>query len=41
MNQRTNKNAAAQLLASKAANNPKETKFPLGCEVRLSSFFHD
>ncbi len=41
MNARTNYSAAAQLLASKAANNPNETKFPLGCEVRLSSFFHD
>jgi hypothetical protein len=34
MNPRTNENAAAQLLASKAANNPNETKFPLGCEVK-------
>jgi len=41
MNPRTNKEAAAKLLASKAANNPDETKFPLGCEVTLSSFFHD
>ncbi len=41
MNGRTNENAAAQLLASKAANNPKETKFPLDCEVRLIPFFHD
>jgi hypothetical protein len=41
MNQRTNYDAAAQLLAKKAANNPDETKFPLGCEVRLFSFFHD
>jgi hypothetical protein len=41
MNQRTNDNAAAQLLASTAANNPKEAKFPLGCEVRLFPFFHD
>jgi hypothetical protein len=40
MNQRTNYDAAAQLLARKAANNPKETKFPLGCEVRLFPFFH-
>jgi hypothetical protein len=32
MNETTNENAAAQLLASKAANNPNETKFPLGCE---------
>ncbi|KAH8963207.1 hypothetical protein BDL97_05G140400 [Sphagnum fallax] len=32
MNQRTNIDAAAQLLARKAANNPNETKFPLGCE---------
>ncbi|CAM6038532.1 unnamed protein product [Sphagnum compactum] len=32
MNRRTNENAAAQLLASKAANDSKETKFPLGCE---------
>ncbi len=41
MNGTTNKHAAAQLLASKAANNPKETKFPLDCEVRLIPFFHD
>jgi hypothetical protein len=41
MNGRTNENAAAQLLASKAANNSNETKFPLGCEVRLFPFFHD
>ncbi|CAM6024417.1 unnamed protein product [Sphagnum balticum] len=41
MNGTTNENAAAQLLASKAANNPNETKFPLGCEVRLFPFFHD
>ncbi len=41
MNGTTNGTAAAQLLASKAANNPKETKFPLGCEVRLFPFFHD
>ncbi len=41
MNGTTNENAAAQLLASKAANNPNETKFPLGCEVRLFSFFRD
>jgi len=41
MNERTNYSAAARLLASKAANNPKEKKIPLGCEVRLSSFFHD
>ncbi len=40
MNQRTNYDAAAQLLARKAANNPNETKFPLGCEVRLFPFFH-
>ncbi|CAM6076324.1 unnamed protein product [Sphagnum tenellum] len=32
MNGTTNKNVAARLLASKAANNPKETKFPPGCE---------
>ncbi|KAH8963236.1 hypothetical protein BDL97_05G142700 [Sphagnum fallax] len=32
MNRRTNYDAAAQLLARKAANNPDETKFPLGCE---------
>ncbi|CAK9274049.1 unnamed protein product, partial [Sphagnum jensenii] len=32
MNRRTNHDAAAQLLARKAANNPDETKFPLGCE---------
>jgi hypothetical protein len=41
MNGTTNENAAAQLLASKAANNPKEAKFPLGCEVKLFPFFHD
>ncbi len=40
MNPSTNENAAAQLLASKAANDPNETKFPLGCEVRLFPFFH-
>jgi hypothetical protein len=40
MNGTTNKNVAARLLASKAANNPKETKFPPGCEVRLFPFFH-
>ncbi|CAK9228141.1 unnamed protein product [Sphagnum troendelagicum] len=34
MNQRTNYDAAAQLLARKAANNPNETKFPLGCEEK-------
>ncbi|CAK9877273.1 unnamed protein product [Sphagnum jensenii] len=32
MNGTTNENVAARLLASKAANNPDETKFPLGCE---------
>ncbi|CAM6002253.1 unnamed protein product, partial [Sphagnum balticum] len=32
MNNTTNYDAAAQLLARKAANNPNETKFPLGCE---------
>ncbi|CAM6017552.1 unnamed protein product [Sphagnum balticum] len=32
MNQTTNYDAAAQLLARKATNNPDETKFPLGCE---------
>jgi hypothetical protein len=37
----TNKNAAAQLLASKAVNNPNETKFPLGCQVKFFVFFHD
>jgi hypothetical protein len=41
MNGTTNKNAAAQLLASKTANNPNEAKFPLGCEVKLFPFFHD
>ncbi len=41
MNGTTNENVAARLLASKAANNPNETKFPLGCEVRLFPFFHD
>jgi hypothetical protein len=41
MNGTTNDNAATQLLASKAANNPNETKFPLDCKVRLFSFFHD
>ncbi len=40
MNRSTNENAAAKLLASKAANDPNETKFPLGCEVRLFPFFH-
>jgi len=40
MNRRTNYDAAAQLLASKAANNPNEKKFPLGCEVGLFPFFH-
>jgi hypothetical protein len=40
MNRQTNERAAAQLFASKAANNPNETKFPLGCEVRLFLFFH-
>ncbi len=40
MNRQTNERVAAQLLASKAANNPNETKFPLGCEVRLFPFFH-
>ncbi len=39
VNAKTNKNAAAQLLASKAANNPDETKFPLGCEVTICLFF--
>jgi len=41
INGTTNKNAAAQLLARKAANNLNETKFPLDCEVRLFPFFHD
>jgi hypothetical protein len=41
MNGTTNDNAAAQLLTSKAANNLNETKFPLGCKVRLFPFFHD
>jgi hypothetical protein len=41
MNETTNEDAATQLLASKAANNPNETKFPLGCEVRLFPFFCD
>jgi hypothetical protein len=40
MNQTTNYHAAAQLLAKKAANNPDETKFPLGCEVSSFPFFH-
>jgi hypothetical protein len=40
MNGTTNENVAAPLLASKAANNPNETKFPPGCEVRLFPFFH-
>ncbi len=40
MNGTTNENVAAQLLASKAANNPNETEFPPGCEVRLFPFFH-
>jgi hypothetical protein len=35
INGTTNNNAAAQLLARKAANDPNETKFPLHCEVRL------
>jgi hypothetical protein len=41
MNGTTNKSAAAQLLARKAANNPNETKFPLGCVVRFFFFSHD
>ncbi len=40
MNQTTNYDAAAQLLARKAANNPNETKFPLGCKVSSFPFFH-
>ncbi len=40
INERTNKNVAALLLASKAANNENETNFPLGCEVTLFLFFH-
>ncbi len=40
VNGTTNENAAAQLLASKAANKENETKFPLGCEVTLFLFFH-
>ncbi|KAH8963222.1 hypothetical protein BDL97_05G141400 [Sphagnum fallax] len=38
MNPSTNENAAAQLLASKAANDPNETKFPLGCEHIAQNF---
>jgi hypothetical protein len=30
----SNNDLAAKLLASKAANDPKETKFPQGCEVK-------
>ncbi len=30
--------AAAKLLASKAANDPTETKFPVGCEVWSKGF---
>jgi hypothetical protein len=35
----SNKDLAANLLASKAANDPKETRFPQGCEVKTLS--HD
>jgi hypothetical protein len=37
----SNKNLAAKLLASKAADDPKETRFPQGCEVKtlLHNYF--
>jgi hypothetical protein len=39
LDEQSNKDLAANLLASKAANDPKETRFPQGCEVKTLS--HD
>jgi len=39
VDEQSNEDLAAKLLASKAANNPKETRFPQGCEVKTLS--HD
>jgi hypothetical protein len=39
LDEHNNGKLAAKLLASKAANDPKETRFPQGCEVKTLS--HD
>jgi hypothetical protein len=39
VDERSNKDLAAKLLASKAADDPEETRFPQGCEVKTLS--HD
>jgi hypothetical protein len=39
VDEQSNEHLAAKLLASKAANDPEETEFPQGCEVKTLS--HD
>jgi len=39
VDENSNKDVAAKFLASKAADDPKETRFPQGCEVK--SLSHD
>jgi hypothetical protein len=39
VDEQSNKDLAAKLLASKAADDPEETRFPQGCEVKTLS--HD